>query len=109
MRRSTLAESWIDFEVDPLEMRADYTLAMGQCFNWMKLTPQGLWIGVIKKYPLAIKQNSSHTSYSPLLSVDNPNQLQEELHHHFQLNERMSDLYDLVIISFFIFYCSRII
>jgi len=113
---------WFDLKVDKAELRPDFTLMMGQCFNWSPLfVPEhdiggfdikkeggdmGIssehiaWVGVLDGKPLAIRQLPDTTVFS-LLS-NNGNDVKTEdilsteqcLKDYFQCNKSLSDLYE---------------
>lgn len=65
---------WIDLEISPTELRPNYTLIMGQCFNWKRIdnadtdgTISTCWIGILGTYPLAIRQTDETTLFSNLM------------------------------------------
>ena len=73
---------WCDLQVDPAELRPDFTLMMGQCFNWRPLnTPKFqdtagpgksrdsdhiCWVGVLGGRALAVRQTPISTQYALL-------------------------------------------
>ena len=65
---------WIDLEISPIELRPNYTLIMGQCFNWKRIdnadtdgVNSTCWIGILGKYPLAIRQTDETTLFANLM------------------------------------------
>jgi hypothetical protein len=65
---------WIDLEISPTELRPNYTLIMGQCFNWKRIDnadTDGIistcWIGILGTYPLAIRQTDQTTLFANLM------------------------------------------
>jgi 8-oxoguanine DNA glycosylase, N-terminal domain len=65
---------WIDLEISPTELRPNYTLIMGQCFNWKRIDnadTDGIistcWIGILGTYPLAIRQTDETTLFANLM------------------------------------------
>ena len=93
---------WIDLHISPVELRPCHTLANGQTFSWKKLSSYDIWIGVLAKYPLAIKQTATSVSYLYLLDDPDPvvsNDVHDTIISYFQLNICLSDLYQLVLIS----------
>lgn len=107
---------WVDLQVEPDELRADLTLAMGQCFNWRRLQQQSnhlrespggagtsvasdsLWIGVVDDLAIAVKQTSTTTMYKiinkPSMSFQEKSQVHARLYEYFQLKESLKELYD---------------
>jgi hypothetical protein len=95
--------AWIDLQISPVELRPCHTLSNGQSFSWKKLSAHdNIWIGVLAKYPLAIKQTPSSVSYLCLLDDHDP-LVSDDIHHtimtYFQLDICLSDLYQLVSFS----------
>jgi 8-oxoguanine DNA glycosylase, N-terminal domain len=65
---------WIDLDISPTELRPNYTLIMGQCFNWKRIDnvdTDGIistcWIGILGTYPLAIRQTEETTLFANLM------------------------------------------
>jgi N-glycosylase/DNA lyase len=107
---------WVDLQVEPDELRADLTLAMGQCFNWRRLQQQSshmtqspggagasvasdsLWIGVVDDLAIAVKQTPTTTMYKIInklsMNQQDKNQVHARLHEYFQLKESLKELYD---------------
>lgn len=66
--------NWIDLKVPASELRPNYTLIMGQCFNWKRIddtdsegTISSCWIGILDGHPLAIRQLDNTTLFANLL------------------------------------------
>ena len=66
--------SWIDLNIAASELRPNYTLIMGQCFNWKRIddadaegTISSCWIGILNSHPLAIRQLGNTTLFANLL------------------------------------------
>ncbi|CAM9490798.1 unnamed protein product [Choristocarpus tenellus] len=45
---------WIDLEVPSEELRPEFSLTMGQCFNWRRATVD-CWVGVVGSRVLALR------------------------------------------------------
>lgn len=67
---------WIDLEISPTELRPNYTLIMGQCFNWKRIdntntdgSISSCWIGILNNCPLAIRQTDETTLFANLMDL----------------------------------------
>ena len=115
--------SWIDLRVSPLELRPCFTLVTGQSFGWKQLENHEIWIGVIKNYPVAIKQTSESVFYTHLLNnedndqngsnnlpIEKNNPIEEDLNQtileYFQSEVCLVDLYQMVLENDFIIFYS---
>jgi hypothetical protein len=101
---------WIDLHISPAELRPCHTLTNGQSFSWKKIpsSREDIWIGVLARYPLAIKQTPSSVSY--LCLRDDDSMASDDIHQtitsYFQLEICLYDLYQLVRSSLHIFQTS---
>jgi hypothetical protein len=93
---------WHDLLTSPDELRPQFTLSNGQCFNWIRLDMSNIWIGVIDKYPIAITQTQDTTLYSCLDPSVSHSEISQKLVDYFQLNYSLKELYELVGISLFV-------
>lgn len=66
--------NWIDLHIPASELRPNYTLIMGQCFNWRRIDDidsdgavSSCWIGILNAHPLAIRQLGNTTLFANLL------------------------------------------
>ena len=105
---------WTDLNVHSAELRPDYTLNMGQCFNWIAFASNSnsnsyldvnmkqenespVWIGVLKDCAYAIRQTESSTEYAVL--TQNGVKTEEDhsayLKDYFQLKYSLGDLYSI--------------
>jgi hypothetical protein len=89
---------WIDLQVAPSELRPCHTLVTGQVFGWQKIENYNIWVGVLERHPLAIKQTPSSVLYASLLEQPDvtSDQLHQTLRSYFQLDICLSDLYQMV-------------
>ncbi len=96
LKSISLTSSWIDLKISPSELRASFTLVTGQSFGWERVKEHEIWIGVIKSYPLAIKQTSDSILYTCLNESNNLNEIDEIVRSYFQLDVCLTELYELV-------------
>ena len=68
--------NWIDLKIPAAELRPDYTLIMGQCFNWRRIDSPNLsgdisscWVGILGAHPIAIRQTGDSTYFAHLLNI----------------------------------------
>lgn len=66
--------NWIDLQIPAAELRPDYTLIMGQCFNWRRIDSLQLsgdisscWVGILGPHPIAIRQTDESTYFAHLM------------------------------------------
>lgn len=112
---------WIDLQIPASELRPNYTLIMGQCFNWKRIDDSdddgvisSCWIGILGSHPLAIRQTAESTYFANLMemesgkfsstevsSVKSENgrtgisnaDLAQMLHSYFQIDHSLQELY----------------
>lgn len=67
---------WIDLQIPASELRPNYTLIMGQCFNWKRIDDSDVdgvisscWVGILGSHPLAIRQTDDSTCFANLLEI----------------------------------------
>jgi 8-oxoguanine DNA glycosylase, N-terminal domain len=67
---------WIDLQIPASELRPNYTLIMGQCFNWKRIDDSDVdgvisscWVGILGSHPLAIRQTDDSTYFANLLEI----------------------------------------
>ena len=85
----------------PCELRLHSTLENGQCFGWHRQGDQPIWVGVLGRRLLALRETESDClfrclSRSPAIlpSVDEDAALREELRDYFQLETPLAPLYE---------------
>jgi hypothetical protein len=68
--------NWIDLKIPAAELRPDYTLIMGQCFNWRRIDSPNLsgdvsscWVGILGPHPIAIRQTDDSTYFAHLQNM----------------------------------------
>jgi len=98
---------WIDLGIPAAELRPNYTLIMGQCFNWKRIDTtdekgavSSCWIGMLDSHALAIRQTDTSTLFANLLnnneSVDNSRNddvIRRLLCDYFQTDHSLETLY----------------
>lgn len=93
---------WIDLNVPLVQLSANLTLRMGQCFNWKKLDENSnntIWIGVINidtyGYPIAIRQMQNTTEFADILNCQSTYSIDMKalLYNYFQLDYDLKELY----------------
>ncbi|CAM9110279.1 unnamed protein product, partial [Phaeothamnion confervicola] len=94
---------WHDLCASPEELRPEFTLNMGQCFNWREASPH-TWTGVLGSRVLAIRQTPETTLYSCLsglrsdgstgtyLGAGGSSKLEQALRQYFQLDTPLAPL-----------------
>ena len=99
---------WVDLKIEAAELRVDYTLMMGQCFNWKKLEPSSslvespvCWVGVLGEVPFVIRSSATST-YAACLDtsildsqLDHDLQIRSMMKSYFQTDCQLSTLYEL--------------
>ena len=111
---------WKDLQVDATELRPDFTLMMGQCFNWRPLHAPGAvsdsdnasdhvgWVGVLDGVAVAVRQTPGSTMFARLASLeptpgstdtkadlDADTAVEQHLRSYFQLQHSLNELYDV--------------
>jgi hypothetical protein len=97
---------WIDLGIPAAELRPNYTLIMGQCFNWKRIDTtdekgavSSCWIGMLDSHALAIRQTDTSTLFANLLnneSMDNSRNddvIRRLLCDYFQTDHSLETLY----------------
>jgi N-glycosylase/DNA lyase len=104
-------QPYIDLKIPPEELRPSATLTTGQCFHWRAVQQQQdtegqksawgshdatEWVGILRTSPeesvmVAIRETPETTLYRPLTKTNCD--LQQFLHHYFQLQYSLKDLY----------------
>jgi hypothetical protein len=98
---------WIDLGIPAAELRPNYTLIMGQCFNWKRIDTtdekgavSSCWIGMLDSHALAIRQTDTSTFFANLLSSNesvndsrNDDVIRRLLCDYFQTDHSLETLY----------------
>lgn len=108
-RKSMNDLKWSLLKTNICNVNLDYTLMIGQCFNWKKLSytssNNNIYIGTLSSYPLLLKQSIHGIEYINLLqsiTITNNyndlgqinNDLETLLYDYFQLQHSLEPLYE---------------
>jgi hypothetical protein len=87
-----------DLRLPPAQLRADFTLIMGQCFNWRKLPlcAYPCWVGCLGDEPIAVLSTDS-TTYAASLRAGSDSSdgsaLRDKMRAYFQADHDLEALY----------------
>ena len=86
-----------DLQIPRSELRADFTLIMGQCFNWRKLPccDEACWVGCLGDQPMAVLSTDTTTYVASLLpdGANDVDALRTQMRAYFQIEHDLNSLY----------------
>ena len=86
-----------DLYIPRSELRADFTLIMGQCFNWRKLPycDEACWVGCLGNQPMAVLSTETTTYVASLLpdGASDVDALRTQMRAYFQIEHDLNSLY----------------
>ena len=94
-----LGVKFYDLGIPPAQLRADFTLIMGQCFNWRKLPDRSCWVGCLGSVPMAVMSSDLATYAAYLLPSDKDSEseirtsLRTQMRAYFQIDHDLEALY----------------